>query len=135
MTKKKAERWLICGGRNFIDFRFIVDTLDNLVNERGVPDVIIHGDCGTPTPKGHGQAIGADKIADEWATFHGYPIMKFPAPWNVYQKAAGHLRNGVMIKVGRPTFAVAFKGNQGTANMISQLIAAGIDYVEPHKEK
>lgn len=130
-----TERWLVCGGRDFSDFRFLVDTLDALVKKRGTPDVIISGGQRTKLPKSSAY-IGADHFAEEWARFNGIPMQVFPIAdhhWKQLGKSAGPARNSKMILFGRPTHCVAFAGGSGTADMVKQSKKAKIKVIEPKK--
>lgn len=84
------------------------------------PDlVIVHGDC----------PIGADRYARNWASLNRVSQEPYPADWDAYGKAAGHIRNKQMVDTN-PDYAVAFiKGeSRGTKNCISHLERAGIPY-------
>lgn len=130
------DRWLVCGGRDFRDFRFLVDTLDALLAKRGRPDVLISG--GQRTRISQKEYIGADHYAEEWARFNGIPFMVFPIAdfqWKAaVGKSAGPARNSQMILFGRPTHTVAFEGGPGTANMVKQSRKAKIKVIEPKRD-
>lgn len=74
----------------------------------------------------HGDARGADRICGEWAAQHGIPEIKVPAPWDLYGKSAGPVRNQWMLDFCRPTYAIEFPGGSGTADMRRRLDAAGV---------
>lgn len=42
------------------------------------------------------------------------------ADWKKHGKAAGPIRNGIMLRDGKPDMVVAFPGGRGTANMVDQ---------------
>lgn len=111
-------RVLVCGGRDFNDADKLIDKLD-LIKEEYVPEgskfVLIHGD-----------ARGADYLANSWAEFHKFKIKKFPANWKKFGKAAGHIRNAQMLEEGSPDLVVAFPGGRGTLNMIQQAEKYGV---------
>lgn len=108
-------RVLICGDRNWEDVRAIEEFISKLPKDT----IIIHGLC-----------RGADIIADDMAHKHGLKILKFPAEWHKYGKAAGPIRNKKMIVDGKPDEVVAFHNNlsksRGTVNMIKQARIYGI---------
>jgi hypothetical protein len=81
--------------------------------------VIIHGDC----PK------GADRMAREFCEKNGIPEERYPADWNRHGKAAGHIRNKVMVDT-KPDFAVFFiRGeSRGTKNCLEHAKKAGIPH-------
>jgi hypothetical protein len=116
-------RLLVCGGRNYENWDLMKDVLDNFLQNNNI-DVLIEG-----------EAKGADSMAREWAEDRGIPVMKFPANWMKYGRAAGPLRNKQMLNDGKPHYAFAFYDrpraeSRGTANMVGQLKAAGIPVEE-----
>jgi hypothetical protein len=44
--------------------------------------------------------------------------------------AAGPIRNARMLEEGKPDIVIAFPGGRGTANMIEQAHAAGVEVVQ-----
>jgi hypothetical protein len=108
-------RLLVCGGRHFADRELLFRELDALPR----PALVIHG----------GQT-GADTLAGEWAKERGIPALVFavsPAEWRQLGRRAGPLRNARMLAEGRPDLVVAFRGDDGTRNMLGQAKRAGIE--------
>jgi hypothetical protein len=60
-----------------------------------------------------------------WAEHHKFPWHTEKAKWHVHGRAAGPIRNGVMIDM-RPDIVIAFPGGDGTADMVAQATEAGI---------
>lgn len=58
-------------------------------------------------------------LADDWAILRGCPVARVPAHWDFYSNSAGPRRNGWMLEL-QPDLVVAFPGQAGTRNMISQ---------------
>ena len=115
-------RVLVCGGRDFNDAEKLVEKLDLLREEheaKGNRVVVIHGD-----------AKGADYLANSWAEFHKLKIKKFPANWKKFGKAAGHIRNAQMLEESSPDVVVAFPGGRGTQNMIQQAEKYGVPVIK-----
>lgn len=108
-------RLLVCGGRDFGDARVANMALDAFHRLRPVT-VLIEG----------GQR-GADRIARYWAVAHNIPVETFPADWDRYGNAAGPIRNGQMLREGKPDVVLAFPGRTGTADMRRQARAAGVE--------
>ena len=81
--------------------------------------IVVHGDC----PR------GADRMAREFCERHGIKQEKYPADWNRHGKAAGHIRNKVMVDT-KPDFAVFFiRGeSRGTKNCLEHVKKAGIPH-------
>ena len=125
-------RVLVCGGRNYADWRLVCKTLDELK-----PTVIIQGG-----------ATGADALADRWANMHGIERLRYPAAWrdlkavplvlrynrfglgHAYNAAAGTIRNAKMLAEGKPDIVVAFPGGKGTADMVAKARAANVPVLE-----
>ncbi len=83
----------------------------------------------------HGGARGADRLIEHAARSLSWPVEVIPAEWCRYGRAAGPLRNGLLLRraleVATPAQAsvlvVAFPGASGTASLVRQarhLIAA-----------
>lgn len=108
-------RAIVCGGRNYSDRNRVYETLDRLVRERGLTTVI------------EGGAGGADQLARGWAFTRGFSVQTFHAKWSEHGRAAGPLRNAQMLSEASPDFVVAFPGGPGTANMVRQARAAGVE--------
>jgi hypothetical protein len=114
-------RVLVCGGRDFADYPLLHETLGKLHAETPFERII------------HGAAPGADTLADTWAREWGVPIESHPADWRTHGKAAGAIRNRLMLVDGKPELVVAFPGGRGTANMVKQARAAGVRVIEVQK--
>ena len=119
-------RLLVCGGRTWgyawhgatadekrralRQRKQTFDVLDRLDRIVGV-DVVIHGD-----------AKGADTVAQKWAETRGCPVERYPANWKQEGRKAGPLRNTRMLDEGAPDVVVAFPGGVGTADMVGKAI-------------
>lgn len=103
-------RLLVCGDRNWTDKEIIRAAL-----QKYDPEVVIEG-----------EAPGADLLAREVALELGIDVVAFPANWTKYGKAAGPIRNGRMLKEGRPDFVLALhndlRRSRGTIDMIRQTL-------------
>lgn len=128
-------RLVVTGGRKFNDM-----------------DLLHAGMCQISTMMGarielviHGNATGADKLADAWAMFQGIPRLPFAAKWTeihipgarirwgkhgFYNALAGIWRNQEMIDEGKPTAYLAMPGGTGTADMIARCRTAGLPGLE-----
>ena len=103
---------LVCGGRDYSDKVSVYSVLDSIAREE--PIVLIHGD-----------ARGADRLADEWAVERGVPVVRMPANWKQYGLRAGPVRNAAMLNL-KPDRVVAFTGGRGTADMVRRAEEAGV---------
>jgi hypothetical protein len=115
-----SKKVLICGSRDWIDPEPIRSWLCKL-QDWGYTTLI------------EGEARGADSIARDEAEKMGFVVLKFPADWDKYHKAAGPIRNAQMLKEGTPELVVAFSKNivesKGTKNMVDQAIKAGVSTI------
>jgi hypothetical protein len=75
---------LVCGSRTFNNYSLLSHVLDIVCN--GFTDICIVS----------GGARGADSLAKEYAHYHNFKYVEFPAEWNKYGKCAGYIRNEVM---------------------------------------
>lgn len=112
---------LVCGGRQYGDAHKVDRVLAELLLDRYQP---------TAKKQAHviieGGAPGADHLARKWAERYGIHCATVKARWANYNAAAGPLRNAVMLSLG-PDLVVAFPGGVGTANMVRQAEAAGVE--------
>jgi len=112
-----AFRLLVCGGRYFADEVFLRAQMNAAIGQRRNV-VVIHGD-----------APGADRLADKIAREAGVPIVRFRAGWSLGRRA-GPIRNQRMIDEGRPDLVLAMPGGDGTADMVRRALAAGIPTIQ-----
>jgi hypothetical protein len=116
-------RVLVCGGRSYEDRSRVFHVLDKALRAATLAErifVLIHGN-----------ARGADKLSHEWATARQVDDVRvYPADWNTHRKAAGPIRNKLMLTDGQPHVIIAFKGGNGTADMIRQGKKAGVPVYE-----
>lgn len=98
-----TRRVLITGSRGWSDNIFIANELRNVILRfealGGDPTeqvIVVHGDC----------PDGADALAKAWLESHkqiaNHPVKAeaHSADWTKNGKAAGHIRNGYMVKLG-----------------------------------
>lgn len=108
-------RILICGDREWNNKKSIYDYVKTLPKDT----VIIEG-----------EANGADKLSRICGEELGLEVLKFPAKWEIYGKAAGPIRNQQMLDEGRPEKVVAFhhdlSKSRGTKDMVERARRKGI---------
>ena len=111
------ERILICGSRDWNNFRIIENFLMSLEKDT----VIIHGGC-----------RGADTIAGYISKQLGLEVVIFNADWGM-GKSAGPKRNQKMLDEGKPTKIVAFhediENSKVTKDMITKGSKANIEII------
>lgn len=113
-------KWLVCGGRNYANEWFAFMYLDRLRQEYW-PEPVTHVI--------HGNARGADLLADAWADARGIQPVACRALWKFHGKAGGSIRNGAMLPL-QPDLVIAFPGGNGTADMVKQARRAGVEVHE-----
>jgi hypothetical protein len=118
-------RVLVCGGRYFQNVVRLWRVLDTFHAKHTIAGVIEGGSDAVA-----GEYYGADYWARMWAKAHGIPSMTEFADWDQFGRWAGPKRNKEMIDKYDPEAVIAFPGGAGTANMIKQARAAGIDVHE-----
>jgi len=78
-----------------------------------------------------GGAKGADRIARRLARWvFKWEVKTYEADWEIYHRRAGPIRNGKMLRMGKPLLVVAFHvdpslGN-GTLDMVTKARMAGV---------
>ena len=104
---------IIAGGRDYNNYAFLAQIMDDFAKENNVEEVV----CSC--------AAGADSLGAKWAKERGIPVKEFPAEWDVFGKKAGILRNHDMGNYA--DFLVAFWDGQstGTRDMISYMKQIG----------
>lgn len=72
-----------------------------------------------------GQAIGVDKLGDQWASSNNIEVRYMPVTpqeWNYYGKAAGPMRNRRMAEYCDAAIVIWDGVSPGTRNMIDEMI-------------
>lgn len=126
---------IVAGGRDFIPTEEYKDTLKRFLLEQECTEVV----CG--------EARGADKFGKDIAIELGIPVKSFPAKWDdllteplkikyntygsPYNCLAGFNRNKEMANYADMLYA--FKGGNGTNNMINLMLCLGKKVVENGK--
>ncbi|SRR6266446_995301 len=109
---------LCCGDRHWKDKRKIKKTLE-LFLWASLEKIVVHG--GAP---------GADTLSGEAAEELGFAVREYKAKWKKYKKAAGPIRNQLMLTAEEPDVVIAFHGNlkksKGTRDLIQRAIKKGI---------
>ena len=121
-------RVLVCGGRDFRDFRWLERYLDDF--DSGSPiEILGHGGCGERDRDGR-PTKGADLLAGLWANKRGIPCVGMDAAWLGLGRKAGPIRNGWLHQFFTWDKCIAFPGGKGTADMVRKALAAGVDVIE-----
>lgn len=109
----------VVGSREWTDSELLFSALDKWIEANGRPDTIISGG-----------AKGADTLAAKYAGARGIPFRGYlvsQQDWDAKGKAAGPIRNHLMLS--NATHAVAFrKGDTpGTRNAIKTALSLRLD--------
>ena len=125
---------LVCGGTKFRDEAWLNRELDEVHRQRKITRLV------------HGAAPGADTLAAKWGFANHIFVQSYPAKWNdidapgavprfradgeLYNAAAGPIRNREMLQKENPDLVVAFPGGVGTADMVMKARKKGIKVME-----
>lgn len=102
---------LVCGGRDFNDYKLVCNTLGLYV----ISEII------------HGCAAGADSLAGDYACEMEIPATVYRADWKQHGKSAGPKRNRQMLDENPDVeLVIAFAGGVGTKNMIDYAKTKGV---------
>jgi hypothetical protein len=114
----KGYRILVCGGRDYADRERLFGILNLYVAQQGRLVVI------------QGGATGADALAREWCFGQeSVWMVNEPADWKRHGKAAGPIRNQLMLDQHKPEIVIAFGGGKGTRDMMRRAREAGVPVV------
>lgn len=105
-------RICIFGSRTFGDYDLLCKDADARL--RNCHDVTVL--CG--------KARGADELGERYARARGYKVEYFLADWDTHGKAAGPIRNRMMVEVADYGLAFWDGVSRGTKNTIELFIAA-----------
>ena len=120
---------LVCGGRDFERYDALCVILDELLEKLDTGTVeIVSGHC-----------RGADMLGEKYAREHNIKVKLFPADWNTHGKAAGPIRNKMMVDYITPfeeRLVIAFlsKESRGTRHTVSLARERKIPVIEAHYE-
>lgn len=108
-------RVIIAGGRDFKDYDLLKKRLDYFLQKQEVVEIVT------------GACKGADILGQRYGDERGFPVVNFPAEWDVYGKGAGFKRNSLMANYA--THLVAFWNGEskGTKMMIDLAKSKGLN--------
>jgi hypothetical protein len=114
----------VTGSRAWPDPEKVFHELGLLFAGKG-PFELIHGACST----------GADAAAHHWFEVAGQHLgvseVTYPADWQTHGRAAGPMRNALMVKGGADlVLAFPLPGGRGTQGTIALALQAGIEVKE-----
>lgn len=109
---------MVTGSRHYRDADTMLQVLTNVQQEHTYTSICLL----------HGDAPGADSLAQNIAAHLGWEVQAFPAEWKQYGKKAGPLRNQQMVDAA-PDVLLAFpsKGSIGTWDAVRRAKKAAIE--------
>lgn len=110
-------RVIVCGGRDYTNTDRCFSVLDEQHAKQPITLLI------------QGGAKGADALGKMWAKWRKVDYLTVEADWSLHGRAAEPIRNAKMLEY-KPDLVIAFPGGRGTANMIQQARAAGVELME-----
>ena len=105
-------RTIIAGSRDITDIAYVVWAIEAA---GWLPSVVISG-----------AARGVDRLGEQWAECCEILIERFPANWQQYGKAAGHIRNAEMADHAEALIAIWDGKSPGTKGMIEIAVRKGL---------
>lgn len=116
--KNKPYRVIIAGSRSFNDYDLLCQKCDEIFSSvKQEKKIIIIS----------GTAQGADCLGEKYAREHNIPVRRFAAQWQIYNKAAGIIRNAQMADNAEALIAFWDGQSAGTKNMIWTARNKGLD--------
>ena len=101
---------IIAGGRRFRDFELLRAVLN--AKFKDVHNLAVISGC-CPT--------GADALGERYAAVIEAPVVKFPADWATYGRAAGPIRNRAMAEYADEAIVFWDGKSFGSASMIREM--------------
>ena len=98
---------IIAGGRDFKDYDLLCEAIE--ISGFEITEVVSGG------------ARGADYMGEWYARAHGIPVIRFPADWDKFGKAAGAIRNAQMTNHADALIAMWNGYSKGTGDMIDKM--------------
>ena len=108
---------IIAGSRNYHDcvvYELIHTTISKLNETNQVKELVT------------GCAKGVDAFAEKYGRRYNIPIVKFPADWEKYGKAAGPIRNKQMAIYADALLLIWDGESRGSANMLKNAKEQGL---------
>ena len=121
-------RIIIAGGRDFNNYELLKKTLSEYFeNTLKIDPAVVSSVEESDVLRIEiisGGASGADSLGEKYAKEYGIPVVRYPADWKKYGRAAGPKRNEKMARAAAADgisgilFAFWDGTSRGTANMI-----------------
>lgn len=100
-----------------------------IAGSRNIPEHIAYAECVKfrieknieHTEIVSGTARGVDTAGEHYAEFYNIPVKRFPADWETYGRAAGHIRNQQMAEYADALLLIWDGKSKGSASMKSKM--------------
>jgi hypothetical protein len=102
---------IIAGSRNIFHYPLLKSFVEEMVEKHKILTSEVVSGC----------ANGVDSLGERWARENNIPIHRFPAGWEVYGRAAGHIRNGWMADYANMAIVLRHPDSVGSMDMVSQM--------------
>ena len=99
-------RVIIAGGRDFLDYEKLKEYCDKILSDIEYITIV------------SGKARGADTLGERYQKERNLQLKEYPAEWDIYDKAAGGIRNEKMAKNADMLIAFWDGKSSGTEDMI-----------------
>ena len=99
----------VVGNRSFDDYELVEKTLSDFIREKELTEVVIIS----------GGATGADSLAEKFAIENRYQSKIFYPNWEEYGRAAGPIRNKLIVENSEIIFVFWNGAGKGTQSTIS----------------
>ncbi len=98
---------IIAGSRNFTNYKKLCEVCDQILQDQTNIEIVSGA-----------YYKGADKLGEQYAKEHNYPIKQFPADWKRFGRASGPKRNEQMANYADALIAFWDGRSAGTKHMI-----------------
>lgn len=115
-AERMSHKLAVVGSRTYSDKKAFDEAVSRWIEERGSPECIVTGD-----------AAGADAMAREYATSRGIKLVVHKADWSQHGRAAGPIRNGLIVNDCTAMIAFLSTESVGTRDSIKKAKKAGIE--------
>jgi hypothetical protein len=108
---------MVTGSRNWTDTVTVHEALEHTLRKH------------SPLKLVHGAAHGLDTIAGEWGEDQSeVVVVAVPADWKKHGRAAGPIRNDLMLDLYSPDMVLAFPlpGSKGTLHAMEAALKRGV---------
>ncbi len=107
----------LIGSRHYNNYEEFCQAIEQVIQIHGRPSNIVSG--GHLDKHGHTKP-GTDTLAWKWAQDNNVPIIEHEAEWDKYGRAAGPIRNKLIVRDSHIILAAIAPDSTGTWNTINQ---------------